>query len=92
MVARWAEIIPGDTVREYTENRAAWRVPATGRDGGEMTVDLGPVSHNAARWATILAPDRGWMASMRHHGDIRQAPWSTNLVQWAGPLSFVNVG
>jgi hypothetical protein len=37
-------IIPGHTVLKYTESRAAWRVSVTGRDGGDMTVDLGPVS------------------------------------------------
>ncbi|KAK3293703.1 uncharacterized protein B0H64DRAFT_218660 [Chaetomium fimeti] len=87
LAARWTEIVPGETVLEYTESRAAWEAPAAGHDGGEMVVNLGPVSDGAARWWTaILAPGRGWTADMRHQGDIRQAPWSTNLLQTGRPI------
>ncbi|PVH87931.1 hypothetical protein DL98DRAFT_648836 [Cadophora sp. DSE1049] len=85
--ARWAEIIPGVSGPEYGESQARWDGWSTSFEkssggSGKVIVDLGEVDDDAARWwAAVLAPDRGWSASiMSDGGHILYSPWYTKVL------------
>lgn len=90
--ARWAEVVPGTTTLHYTDSQAAWKQSGTTTANGwpgEIPVELGPASDDAARWwAAVLAPDQGWVTGISYTGGLLPAPWSTNLVQ-TGKASFM---
>lgn len=79
--ARWAELIPGAYIPDYSSHQA--RLNA-GNGGGledncdSVVVDVGDVDDAAARWWTaVLAADGGWDASIRSNtGVLLCSPWS----------------
>lgn len=73
--ARWTEIIPGAEPIRYTNIRPD---PNPGYE--KVTVDLGDVSADAARWwEAVLAPRQGWLATVNSEPKALQSPWSIRL-------------
>ncbi len=82
--ARWAEIIPEGTSLVYTDSMAdhstldAQPAPLDGH--GNLDVDIGDASPEEARWwSAVLAPARGWQATMSSGQTTFFAPWSIQL-------------
>lgn len=80
--ARWAELIPGASISDYSGNQAQMN-PGNWPHGQEydednVVVDIGDVDGAAARWwAAVLAAEGGWDASLHSHTGIRLcSPWS----------------
>lgn len=73
--ARWTEIIPGAEPIRYTNIRPD---PNPGYE--KVTVDLGNVSADAARWwEAVLAPRQGWLATVNSEHKPLHSPWSVRL-------------
>ncbi|KAF4460367.1 hypothetical protein FALBO_12854 [Fusarium albosuccineum] len=85
--ARWAELMAGECSITYAN------IQAPGVNGARTEPDRKPVSEvylgnhslEAARWwAAVLAPGRGWHATMIIDKDELLAPWSISLEQSPG--------
>ncbi|KAF5633847.1 immunoglobulin variable region used by the itc63b heavy chain [Fusarium tjaetaba] len=77
--ARWSEIFSQALPLEYTDSQAEW-LDAPPCDNTEAVVDVGNVSHDAARWwAAVLSPGQGWKASMVCGRYKFMSPWSSTL-------------
>lgn len=83
--ARWAELIPGAEVSDYTSQQAQLKSEdgshGLENDDDHVVVDIGDVDDDAARWWTaILAIDGGWNASIRSDtGVLLCSPWSIRV-------------
>ncbi|KAH8729259.1 hypothetical protein BGZ61DRAFT_491664 [Ilyonectria robusta] len=83
MSARWAELIPGTKPLEYTSSRAKGfdftDLPSS-QQHVPISVDLGTVDEDAARWwASVLAPQEGWLATIHTPRQELRSPWSVRL-------------
>lgn len=80
--ARWAELIPGAEISDYTSHQAQLEFGngplGLEDDEHHVVVDVGEVDDAAARWWTaVLAADGGWDASIRNDtGVLLCSPWS----------------
>lgn len=83
--ARWAELIPGAGISDYTNHQAQLSSEngPYGREDDEnhVVVKIGDVDDAAARWWTaVLAADGGWDASIRSDtGVLLCSPWSIRI-------------
>ncbi|OJD20279.1 hypothetical protein ACJ73_08387 [Blastomyces percursus] len=83
--ARWADLMPGSTVLEYTHRQAQWKEDEPA-DSDSVLVGIGDVDEIAARWwAAILASGEGWQAYISS-GEVKfRSPWS---IIYDSPSSF----
>lgn len=72
---RWTETIPGAEPIRYTNSR-----PESVPNHEKVTVNLGDVSADAARWwEAVLAPRQGWLATVDSGHEVLYSPWSIRL-------------
>ncbi|KAL6409767.1 hypothetical protein AUP68_06162 [Ilyonectria robusta] len=81
--ARWAELIPGTKPLKHTSSCAkgfdCTDLPS-GQQHVPISVDLGTVDRDAARWwASVLAPQEGWLAAIHAPRQELRSPWSVRL-------------
>lgn len=82
--ARWAELIPGARISQHDRsqsNRVPNGAPSVESNGVAVTINVGAVSGDAARWwNAVLSIESGWDATIRNReGELLHSPWSTTL-------------
>ncbi|RSL77204.1 hypothetical protein CEP52_017733, partial [Fusarium oligoseptatum] len=84
--ARWAELIPSSHLSQHpsqpTHQLNGNGLMTSPRNRNPITVHVGEVDEDAARWWNMLLSGEGcWEATMRNsRGNILYSPWSTKLV------------
>ncbi|KAF7562152.1 hypothetical protein G7046_g1996 [Stylonectria norvegica] len=80
--ARWTELVTPESSIAYTDSQVLNAEISNGQHGSvsPTTIIVGPCSSHEARWwGAVLAPGRGWQATMTMQGDELLAPWSVSL-------------
>lgn len=84
--ARWAETMPGGAICYTAGEMEAGDLPVTHISQEKRTFAAGTAAGGALRWwKALVAPGRGWLATISNNDQPSMAPWSTDILT---PIRF----